>query len=190
MEGILHTVIDERDLQEALCEPVFWPNLSQSAGITGLSKGTLSKQAHARKITSAVRGFGHAERVLPPEEVLRIGYSYRRISEATLIDRLATFLSGRLATDVNLVQRFLWTCMETAAYHRAQAHSRLRGPSSASDNFEAPSWLIEVEHLRENPHALEGTLSFTSADDLIGTIQLGPSIDDPSRIDLAAWNAV
>jgi hypothetical protein len=76
----MSTVIDERALQIALDEPTAWPNLTQTATITGLSKGTLSKQAQARRISSEVRGFGQAERVVPPKEVLRIGYAYHRIS--------------------------------------------------------------------------------------------------------------
>ncbi len=191
-------MIDDTALRAALVEPTAWPNLSQAARITGLSKGTLSKLAQAGKITSNVLGFGRGERVLPPAEVLRIGYRYRRISQAMLVERLAMFLSVRLFIDASLAQQVLWTLANVAS--RDQTHDR---PGDSSEEFptplaatsletngEIPSWLLEVECLRQDRMSLTGTLSFTSAGDLIGTIELGPSIDEPTKADLAARKAV
>ncbi|GAC1641910.1 MAG: hypothetical protein NVS4B2_31480 [Chloroflexota bacterium] len=183
------TVLDEKALQTALEEPTIWPNLTQAATITGLSKGTLSKQAQARRISSEVRGFGHAERVVPPREVLRIGHAYRRISQETLIERLATFLVGRLSVDVPLVQHVLQALMESIGPGPSPSRSDLSQPGGAADELEPPKWLTDVERLRENPHALAGTIAFTSADDVIGTLELGPSVDDLSEADVVAWKA-
>jgi hypothetical protein len=179
-------VLDERMLETILDEPVAWPNLSQAATITGLSKGTLSKQAQASRITTELRGFGHAERVLPPREVLRIGSAYRRVPQDALIERLTTFLAERLHVDTRLVQRVLRALVETTAFDDSEPGPG--GTGSGDEHVEPPGWLTEVERLREHPEALAGTLSFTSPDDVIGTIELGRSVDAPSETDLAAWN--
>ena len=187
--------LDERAVQTALGEPTAWPNLSQAAALTGLSKGMLSKQAHAGKIASEVRGFGRGERVLPPDEVLRIGYSYRRMPQSMLIERLAQFLGGRLSVDTDLMQRVLRNIVETAGQGQSQAlkeDSMVNGAPAQETNSTAttdgtPKWLLEVERLRGNPAALAGTLSFTTADDLIGALELGPSVDEPAGTDPVAW---
>lgn len=194
----MSAVIDEITVRTALSEPISWPNLSQAAGITGLSKSTLSKQAQAGKITSEALGFGRGERVLPPAEVLRIGYRYHRISQAMLVERLARFLSTRLSIDANLAQQVLWALMGTVC--RGQNLDRVGdssqnfptsgGTTSLETRVETPNWLLEVEHLREDLSPLKGMLSFTSANDPIGTIDFGPSIDEPIGADLTAWNAV
>jgi hypothetical protein len=185
----MSTIIDERAVLSALDEPTTWPNLTQVASITGLSKGTLSKQAQARRITFEVRGFGHAERVVPPKEVLRIGYAYHRISQETLIERLARFLVGKLSVDTPLVQRVLRTLMESMVSSPAPSRPNPSQSKGATDKLEPPTWLTEVERLRENPQALAGAITFTSVDDVIGPIELGPSVDESSAVDVAAWKA-
>lgn len=175
-------MIDETTLRAALSEPTAWPNLSEAAGITGLSKGTLSKQAQAGNFASQVLGFGRGERVLPPDEVLRIGERYHRISRAILIQRLARFLSTRLDIDPGVAQRAVWALVDTETRKRIETSCADLDARNATldpgDDPGIPNWLLEVERLRADPTTLSGTMFFTSPDDLIGTIDLGPSIDE------------
>lgn len=190
----MSTLVDEWSVRSRLDEPSVWPNLSQAAGIVGLSKGTLSKQVHAGRIAHEVLGFGQGRHVFSPREVLRIGCLYRRVPPATVVERLAAFLGSRLEADSSMIERVLWQLMQSLVSDRqpSERTGRVEGTSSGAsasgprDAEESmPSWLAEVEQLRANPSLLAGTVSFPPGDDLIGAIQLGPSVDEPGDAELA-----
>jgi len=188
--------LDERSVLAALNERSNWPNFSQAAHMVGLSKGTLSKRAQYGQIEYEVLGLGQGRHVLSPREVLRIATRYQRVPEATVVERLARFLLPMVRADPDVLRRVLWHLAESASAgtpSRERAgtaqHSLSGSPSPAGPETrdEMPQWLLEVERLRANPAALAGTLSIASAEDLIGTIELGPSVDEDGAVRVGAW---
>jgi hypothetical protein len=188
--------LDERSVLSALDERANWPNFAEAANIVGLSKGTLSKRAQSGQIEYEVLGLGQGRHVLSPQEVLRIASRYQRVPRATVIDRLARFLSAHVRADPGLLRRVLWRLAEGASAgtpileREVAAQSNLSSapsPEGPETRDETPVWLLEVERLRADPAALAGTLSFASADDLIGTFELGPSVDEDGAFHVGAW---
>jgi hypothetical protein len=188
--------LNERDVQTALAEPAVWPNLSQAARMIGLTKSTLSKQAHAGRIEYEVVGLGQGPHVLPPLEVLRIGSRYRRVPEETLVDRLADFLTPRLHTDSSVIRHVLRRILDNAASHgtsEAGDETMVSRPQEGRVSLHSPAhddhtaWFFEVEDLRANPAALAGAISFVSPEDTVGQIRLGRTIDDVSDVGAMDW---
>lgn len=169
-------LLDEQAVYTALAEPSVWPDLSQAAGMVGLTKSTLSKRANAGQIEYKVLGLGRGRHVLSPWEVLRIGSRYRRLPEDTIVERLTTFLSLRLGTESHVVHRALLHLLDKKTGTVRPPERRLPAPDP--DSSDVPAWLIDVEEFRENPVELAGCFSFVSPDDIIGHIRLGVPIDD------------
>lgn len=192
----MSTKRDERDVQAALAEPAFWPNLSQAAGIVGLTKGTLSKQAHAGHIEYRVLGLGRGLLVLPPAEILRLGNRYQRVPAATLVARLSDFFAPRLCADSEVMQRVLRhildgvvSCGTTKSVDQTGGVGvqEERRPMSNSAPEAPPAWFSEVEELRANPVALAGAVTFVSHDETVGRIRLGQPIDDMPAPGSSNW---
>jgi len=59
-------LLDEQAVCTALAEPAIWPDFSQTAGMVGLTKSTLSKRANAGQIEYQVLGLGRGRHVLSP----------------------------------------------------------------------------------------------------------------------------
>lgn len=181
----------EGRIHAALAERRVWPSLTQAADIIGVSKSTLSKRAHCGQIAYTVLGFGRGRHVLSPEEVLRIGWRYQRVPQDTVVERLAGFLSARIAADAGELRRVLRALMTAP---RVTGQTDQPAPPLPQTGHEEPadalpSWLVEVDHLRANPAALTGALAFAVPDDLLGTIKLGPAIDIATPEDSVSWPA-
>lgn len=184
------TLVDEQDVRQALDEPAVWPNLSQAAGIIGLTKSTLSKHASAGEIEYRVLGLGRGRYALAPGEVLRIGRRYHRIPDETIVDRLTTFLMPRLQAESNLIRRALCLTMERVVSRETFGRS---GPDGRGQRVSqprqstVPAWLSNVEPLRTEPTALAGHFSFASSEDVVGQIRFGPLIDDVEDVTRTDW---
>ena len=187
---------EERTIQAALGEPGVWPNMSQAAGIVGLTKSTLSKHAGAGHIDYEVLGLGRGYYVLPPREVLRIGSRYHRLPADALVDRLTKFLQPRLGAESDLLRRVLSRILddidEGALSGSRETPERVDPRESGraiprTERNSAPMWLLEVERLRDDPAGLTGRFSFVSPDDTVGHIRLGAPVDDVAGVTSANW---
>lgn len=195
-------MVDEGAVRQALEERGVWPSLTQAAKIVGLSKSTLSKRVHAGQVACDVLGFGQGRHVLSPQEVLRVSAHYQRVSQEVVIERLATFLTSRLAVDTSLLRRVLRSLADRAAMRQPQrpnapqregadaarlSHSP-SGERGQQEAFDAlPGWLVAVDRLRGTPESLAGTLAFVLPDDVHGALELGPRVDDPSVKTATSW---
>ena len=91
-----------------LDDPRLWSNLSETAMLLHVHKGTLSRQATLGRFSARTLGLGRGQaRVVPPGEVLRLALVYRRVPPADVVAALAQLLAPRAGQPVGVLRSAL-----------------------------------------------------------------------------------
>ncbi len=163
-----------------LVEQGLWPSMNEAARIVGISPSTLSRQARVGRVAYERVGLGRGRHVLPPNEVVRLGRLYRRVSERELLRRLRLVVERHAGREVDLV---VHTAQGVIQIQFKGGHEAPTGPSVP------PRWLTAVDALLADPAPLAGLPFFADHAAPLASVTPGRSIDDPQTADGDDWLA-